>query len=53
VELDGNEHIAGWLVPEHGPRERFEGLLEMVAAVERLRHKSEHPDAARDGLKDE
>jgi hypothetical protein len=40
LEIESGDRIAGWLVPERGPRERFEGLLEMVTAVDRLRRAS-------------
>ncbi len=44
VELETGEHVAGWLGPERGSRERFDGLLELVAALDRLRG----ADAARE-----
>ncbi len=37
VELETGEHVAGWLGPERGSRERFDGLLELVTALDRLR----------------
>jgi hypothetical protein len=37
LELEEGERIAGWVVPARRPRQRFDGLLELIAAVERVR----------------
>jgi hypothetical protein len=43
VELDAGDPVTGWVERAAGPRESFEGLLEMLAAFDRLR--SEEPPA--------
>jgi hypothetical protein len=48
VELEAEDPVAGWVVPERGARERFDGLLEMVAVLERLRDAGTALDATRD-----
>lgn len=37
VELHAGDPPTGWVEPADGPRESFEGLLEMLAAFDRLR----------------
>ncbi len=37
VELSAGDPVMGWVEPVGGRRERFEGLLEMLAAFDRLR----------------
>ncbi len=37
LELTPGDPVTGWVEPVGGPRERFEGLLEMLAAFDRLR----------------
>lgn len=49
VELEAGEPIAGWVDPPSGPRERFAGLLELVAMLDRLRGVGERREALDDG----
>jgi hypothetical protein len=37
VELHEGEPLSGWVTREDGPSERFAGLLELLAAFDRLR----------------
>lgn len=37
VELSPEDPVTGWIEPTDGPRESFEGLLEMLATFDRLR----------------
>ncbi len=37
LELEAGEPIRGWLAVPNGPRRRFAGLLELVAALDHLR----------------
>ncbi len=37
VELSPEDPVTGWIEHAGGPRESFEGLLEMLAAFDRLR----------------
>jgi hypothetical protein len=37
IELNGGDPVTGWVEPADGPREAFEGLLEMLATFDRLR----------------
>jgi hypothetical protein len=38
IDLEPGEQLGGWMRREPGTRIRFEGLLEFVALLERLRH---------------
>jgi hypothetical protein len=44
VELSAGDPVTGWVEPAGGPREPFEGLLELLAAFDRLRS-GERPPA--------
>jgi hypothetical protein len=51
VELSAGDPVTGWIEPAGGPREPFEGLLEMLATFDRLRYgegpaAGDHADAS-------
>jgi len=37
IELNAGDPVTGWVESADGPRESFEGLLEMLAVFDRLR----------------
>jgi sensor domain CHASE-containing protein len=53
LELEQGERIAGWVVPASRPRERFDGLLELITAVDRLRATAGggEPDRSEDSVR--
>jgi hypothetical protein len=48
LELEGGEPIAGWVDSPLGPRERFTGLLELVAMLDRVRSGDDDPGSEDD-----
>lgn len=43
VELEAGDPITGWLEPVGGQRERFEGLLQLLTTLDRLRSGGDPP----------